>query len=535
MIWLLLLPLASAQGTREYVLPEETERIDAQLFQQSLDALTTLWTNDASMRPNYYWTVRAGMGYVRDPLVYQWEDGASSRLLRDAVQLDLAGTIQLWRFRLGIDVPIFLFAAGDPDDRGGAGLGGLLVDLKGTILDHDRYGVGLALAARTELPTQTMDVPLGRGTGYEFELIVDGKVKGFVVAANVGHRGVPRVALGDQVWDDQLTLKLGMGYMFEDKGGVSLDIASATVYGDLFGRYSTPVEGMVGGWARVNKQLVLRGGVGTGFTSAVGSPMVRTIVSLAWEPSLRVEPPPEPPPPEPPPPLLPPAPGKLVIRTVDIDGNPVDATAVVTHLTVAERATRPDGPSSLQAKGGVGSAELVPGRVAVVVQSEGYLPVDLEGVIVPSETTSFTVPMTRLARKVGNDRITISEQVFFDLAMATIKPESFQLLREVAFLVKQYPQIGMLRIEGHTDSRGSDEYNFSLSNDRAESVLEFLVAQGVERSRLNAIGYGERRPLDPRENDEAWALNRRVDFFIERWDPEAPEGGAEAPAPSDAP
>jgi outer membrane protein OmpA-like peptidoglycan-associated protein len=522
-LWVALAASPAAVAQEVIHVAPELPAVNAQLYRQPLDALTTMWTNDASMRPTKYFIMRAGIGYARDPFLYEWVDGYKESLLRDAVNLNLAGTIHFWRMRFGVDIPIYLLATSDQRDKGAAGLGAVLLDLKGTILDHDKSGVGLALAARTELPTNTTGLSLGRGLAYEAELIVDGKVGGFVVAANIGHRGVPKADLQGGTWDDGLILRAGVGYMFQDRGGLSFDVGSMSVYSGFFQKYTTPVEGMLGGWARINKNLVLRMGLGAGLTDAVGSPLVRTVTTLAWEPSLRVPPPPpEPEPiPEPEPePVLPPGPGRLVLRTLDVDGNPVEATAVVTHISVPDLVDLPDRPTNMTLAQGAGASELPPGRIAIVVSAPGYADVDMEGAILPDQTTSFTVPMTSRAARKGTDRIEIKEQVFFDYNKATIKPESFPLLKEVAFLVRQYPQIRMVRIEGHTDSRGSDEYNFALSNDRAESVMEFLISQGVERSRLNSIGYGERRPLDPRENEEAWALNRRVDFFIEEWDPE---------------
>jgi len=72
-----------------------------------------------------------------------------------------------------------------------------------------------------------------------------------------------------------------------------------------------------------------------------------------------------------------------------------------------------------------------------------------------------------------------------------------------------------IRIEGHTDSRGGEDYNLRLSQDRAASVRAYLIDRGVAPKRLHSVGFGETRPLDPREIEEAWSQNRRVDFWIE--------------------
>ena len=258
----------------------ELPSLNAQLYRQPLDAIATMWTNDASMRPQNYFIVRAGLSYARDPFLYEWVDGYKESMLRDAVSLNVAGTYHFWRMRIGLEVPVYLMATSDQRDKSVAGLGPMLLDLKGTILDHDKGGVGLALAARTELPTNTTGLSLGRGLGYEAELIIDGKIGGFVLAANIGHRGVPKADLQGATWDDGLILRGGVGYMFEDKGGLSFDVGSVSVYSGFFKKYTTPVEGMLGGWARINKNLVLRMGLGAGLTDAVGSPLVRTVTTL---------------------------------------------------------------------------------------------------------------------------------------------------------------------------------------------------------------------------------------------------------------
>jgi peptidoglycan-associated lipoprotein len=71
-----------------------------------------------------------------------------------------------------------------------------------------------------------------------------------------------------------------------------------------------------------------------------------------------------------------------------------------------------------------------------------------------------------------------------------------------------------IRIEGHADERGSDEYNLALSNRRAIAAMRYLVNQGIAQERLEAVGYGEERPLDSAETEAAWAKNRRDEFRI---------------------
>ena len=71
-----------------------------------------------------------------------------------------------------------------------------------------------------------------------------------------------------------------------------------------------------------------------------------------------------------------------------------------------------------------------------------------------------------------------------------------------------------LRIAGHCDERGSDEYNLALGNRRASSAKRYLVNKGVDASRIEIVSFGEERPLDTGSNESSWARNRRSEFEI---------------------
>lgn len=71
-----------------------------------------------------------------------------------------------------------------------------------------------------------------------------------------------------------------------------------------------------------------------------------------------------------------------------------------------------------------------------------------------------------------------------------------------------------LQLEGHCDERGTIEYNMSLGINRANTVADYLVSKGLDRSRITTISYGEERPFVAESNEDAWAKNRRVNFVI---------------------
>jgi outer membrane protein OmpA-like peptidoglycan-associated protein len=110
--------------------------------------------------------------------------------------------------------------------------------------------------------------------------------------------------------------------------------------------------------------------------------------------------------------------------------------------------------------------------------------------------------------------IKITEKIFFEFGKAAIQQRSDSLVTEIAETIVANPQIKKLRIEGHTDSVGSDIGNLKLSQSRADAVKDALVAKGVSTSNLDAVGFGEMRPIDTNDSDDGRAANRRVEFII---------------------
>jgi outer membrane protein OmpA-like peptidoglycan-associated protein len=114
---------------------------------------------------------------------------------------------------------------------------------------------------------------------------------------------------------------------------------------------------------------------------------------------------------------------------------------------------------------------------------------------------------------IRKDRIDLKQKVYFATNEDVILEKSFDLLSEVARALLDRPSIHV-SIEGHTDSEGSDKYNLELSERRAASVMRYLIAEGIERSRLSSKGYGESQPIDDNRTADGRANNRRVEFLI---------------------
>jgi len=107
----------------------------------------------------------------------------------------------------------------------------------------------------------------------------------------------------------------------------------------------------------------------------------------------------------------------------------------------------------------------------------------------------------------------IGRMIHFDFDKYDLKPEARSVLQAKAQVLKQYPNMRVV-IEGHCDNRGTEEYNLALGERRANSAYEFLVLLGVPANRLSKVSYGESRPLDPANNEVAWAKNRRCEFKV---------------------
>ncbi|WP_350293322.1 OmpA family protein [uncultured Croceitalea sp.] len=106
----------------------------------------------------------------------------------------------------------------------------------------------------------------------------------------------------------------------------------------------------------------------------------------------------------------------------------------------------------------------------------------------------------------------VTRGILFDVNSATIKPESGGVLKEVASMMQEHDDLNF-RIEGHTDSDGDDEYNLSLSGERAEAVKWALVEQGIAEDRFETEGKGEAVPVADNTSPEGKANNRRVEFI----------------------
>ena len=103
--------------------------------------------------------------------------------------------------------------------------------------------------------------------------------------------------------------------------------------------------------------------------------------------------------------------------------------------------------------------------------------------------------------------------IFFEFDSSEITEASEEILRAKLPILRESPTV-TLRLEGHADERGSNEYNLALGSRRAQSAMDWLTSFGIAANRLSTTSFGEERPLVNRSDEEAWARNRRVAFVI---------------------
>lgn len=117
-----------------------------------------------------------------------------------------------------------------------------------------------------------------------------------------------------------------------------------------------------------------------------------------------------------------------------------------------------------------------------------------------------------MTKQEARDRF-LNEDIRFDFDSSALTAEAQKILTKKAEWLMNNPG-AMSTIEGHCDDRGTNEYNLALGDRRATSAKNFLVDLGVPASRLTTISFGEERPVDSGQNEDAWSKNRRCHFTI---------------------
>ena len=135
----------------------------------------------------------------------------------------------------------------------------------------------------------------------------------------------------------------------------------------------------------------------------------------------------------------------------------------------------------------------------------------------PPPPPARTDDAERLAREAAERaralRSDLMAMINFDFDRADIRPADQPTLDRKAALLAANRAV-RLRVAGHCDERGSDEYNLALGNRRGAAAKRYLAGKGIDEGRLEVVSYGKERPLDPGHTEDAWAKNRRDEFEV---------------------
>lgn len=175
------------------------------------------------------------------------------------------------------------------------------------------------------------------------------------------------------------------------------------------------------------------------------------------------------------------------------------------------------GPSGFYVTRGIGKSitQSINGAALRIVASIGYTPPPPPPPP-PAPPAAPPPPPAPLSKVVVTDeQIVTLSPIFFDFDKDTIKPVSYAVLDQVAQVMRDRSS-AVVRVEGHTDSFGTDSYNQQLSERRARSVVRYLIAKGIPGERLEAVGFGESRPIASNDTAQGRAKNRRTEFHIVR-------------------
>jgi OmpA-OmpF porin, OOP family len=479
---------------------------------------------------------RIAVGVVGDwshkPLVLYAPDGSESkRLVGDQLFLNAGGSVILLnRLRLALNVPVAVYQRAEEgtldgitySPSGKASFGDVRVGADVRLLGSYGDPITLAAGVQVYLPTGSRTDYTGDGKVRVAPRVLGaGDLGPLTYAGRLGFQYRPqdgKYATGDIGSEVQFAAAVGLR-MADKKLVVGPEFYGSTVVSSsdaVFKKLSTPVELIVGGHYTFANMFRAGLGVGPGLTRAFGTPQVRVLASLEYVPAF-VPPSPPPPPPS------------------DRDGDGIidaeDACPDVPGVRTNDPKTNgcPPPPSDRDGDGIIDAEDACPDVPGVrtddpktngcppppsdrdgdgIIDAEDACP-DVPGVKTDDPKTNGCPPA-----RIEAGEIKINQQVNFKTNSAVILPQGDTVLSAIKPILDEHTEIKKLRVDGHTDSRGTAAYNMGLSIRRAESVVKWLVTHGVDMARLTSKGFGLTKPIQTNKTLDGRSHNRRVEFHI---------------------
>ena len=483
-----------------------------------------------------------GLVYADSPLVVEYEDGTEEQVVASQVSTRLMGGYNLaGRVRFDLEVPIYpSVRLAEPTGNGVEeqsfdrvfGMGNLRLGATMPLIRGESFG--LAVAPYLELPTGSAEAYVANGgLGAGLQAALGGGAGALGWAANLG-LGLGRASSLDETLSlgNNVNGGAGLHYAINEQVLAGAELTAILPFVDGFDPWNKrDVEGhLYGSWLGEGGLLATLS-AGTGLLAGVGAPDFRVALALAYSPVGPAD-----------------ADGDGIVddddrcptdpedkdNFEDSDGCPDQDNDKDGNLDVDDACPIEPGPRTTQGcpdKDG----DTVIDREDQCVNDPG--PVELKGCPdrdsdrvpdfrdkCPDEPVDSRADPERsdgCPSKVvlSKAQIVILDKVYFDFNKSIIKPVSYALLDDVAKVINANPQLKLIEVGGHTDDVGSDTFNQKLSQARVDAVLAYLVKKdGVDPSRLVAVGYGETKPISPNTTETGRADNRRVEFNILKQD-----------------
>ena len=484
---------------------------------------------------------RPALGVIADygykPYVLVNPDGSeNTSIVTDQFFLHVGGSIVLLdRLRLGASLPIAIAQEGSSTgglvngqrivDTGGAGVGDLRLAADLRVVGQYGDPFTLGFGGRVWVPTGDASAFLGDGQvriGPHVAVAGDLGVLAYAASVGVIYRGNDQPFAGHAT-GNEADFGLAVGVRAADKKLlIGPELSGSTIISEsdaIFGGRTTPLA-LLGSAHYSAGDFRFGLGAGPGLSHAAGTAAFRGLLSVEYAPAYA----PPPPPPEP-------IPVAVVIEPPsDRDHDTIidveDACPDVPGIRTDD--PRTNGCPSDRDHDTIVDVEDacpdVPGIRTGDPKTNGC-PSDRDHDGIPDTVDACPDepgPANPDPKKNGcplafvrDNQIQITEQIKFRFGLADLDPVSDPILAAVFDVMRAHTDIPKIRVEGHTDNRGSAELNKRLSNARAAAVVDWLVKHGIDRAHLTSVGFGMDRPIETNDTDAGRAANRRVEFHIE--------------------
>ncbi|WNG44405.1 OmpA family protein [Archangium minus] len=556
-------PAADAQAPTPSPL---SQSIDVQRYKPGPGATDILGVHGARVDKHLGWHLGASLHYASNPLgvLDPRQDDFVYDIVANQVTVDLMGSISLWnRFELGVALPLTYQASENgaavtpvfQNGVSGGGVGDLRLVPKAHLLTAGKFDLGLVVPVL--LPSAGgQGFRGGAGVSARPQLVGEwGNGNGLRVVANLGANLQPEQQVRNLHTGAELMYAVGAQVPLAEKLALRANLAGAVGLNepDMEGR---PLELLAALQYRINPGLAAHVGGGPGITRGYGTPGFRIFAGLDWtQPGERA----------------PTAP-------IDTDGDGIGAGTADIQDKCPNEAEDPDGfqdedgcpdpdndadgivdtqdkcPLQPETVNGFEDADGCPDKEPVDTDKDGLMDPQDKCPTQPEDNDGFQdedgcpdpdndkdgvpdwedqCPMQpevingvkdedgcpdegKSKVRLESKRIVILDKVYFATAKDVILPRSFDLLKQVASVLRANPQIELLRVEGHTDDQGNAVSNLKLSQRRAANVRAFLIREGIAAERLESVGYGQEKPVDTNKTAAGRENNRRVEFNILR-------------------